>query len=129
MSVPSDLRYSKSHEWVRLDGDEATIGITDYAQHELGDVVYLDLPKPGAAVAVEQVFGSVESVKAVSELYAPIAGEVVRVNEELADAPEGINSSPYGTGWLIVLKLSDPKEVDSLLDAADYEAYLAELGS
>ena len=122
MHHPDNLRYSKSHEWIRVEGDRATVGITDFAQHELGDVVYLDLPKVGQTFRAGAAFGTVESVKAVSDLYAPVSGEVVEVNEALPDAPEGINSSPYDTGWMIRLKLSDPSEVDSLMDAAAYEA-------
>lgn len=122
MAHPENLRYRESHEWVRVDGDRATIGITDHAQHELGDVVYLDLPKVGRTVNAGEVFGSIESVKAVSDLYAPVSGEVVEVNEALADAPEGVNSSPHDAGWMIVLRMSDPAEVDALMDAAAYEA-------
>ena len=126
MHHPDNLRYTESHEWVRLDGDEATIGITDHAQHELGDVVYLDLPAVGKSFQQGAVFGTVESVKAVSDLYSPLSGEVVRVNDELLSAPEGINNSPYDTGWMLALKLSNPSEVDRLMDAAAYEARLAE---
>jgi glycine cleavage system H protein len=126
MHHPDNLRYAESHEWVRLDGDEATIGITDHAQHELGDVVYLDLPAVGKSFQQGAVFGTVESVKAVSDLYSPLSGEVVRINEELLSAPEGINNSPYDTGWMLTLKLTNPSEVDQLMDAAAYEARLAE---
>ena len=122
MAHPENLRYRESHEWVRVDGDHATIGITDHAQHELGDVVYLDLPKVGKTVKAGEVFGSIESVKAVSDLYAPVSGEVVEVNEALADAPEGVNASPHDAGWMIVLRMSDPAEVDALMDVAAYEA-------
>jgi len=122
MNHPDNLRYSSSHEWVRLDGDRATIGITDFAQHELGDVVYLDLPEAGRTVRAGSPFGTVESVKAVSDLYSPVSGEVVEVNSVLQDAPEGINNSPYDTGWLIVVQLSDTSEVDALMDKAAYEA-------
>jgi glycine cleavage system H protein len=122
MNHPADLRYASSHEWVRVEGDRATVGITDHAQHELGDVVYLDLPKVGQTFRAGATFGTVESVKAVSDLYAPVSGEVLEVNEALADAPEGINHSPYSTGWMIVLQMSNPAELDALLDAAGYEA-------
>ncbi|HEU4751877.1 MAG TPA: glycine cleavage system protein GcvH [Armatimonadota bacterium] len=122
MNLPSDLKYARTHEWARVEGDEATIGITDFAQHELGDVVYLDLPKVGQSFRAGAPFGTIESVKAVSDLYAPLSGEVVEVNEALLDAPEGVNTSPYESGWLLKLKLSDPSEVNNLLDAAAYEA-------
>lgn len=125
MNTPENLRYAKSHEWARIDGDRATIGITDFAQHELGDVVYLDLPKVGQTFRAGASFGTVESVKAVSDLYAPLSGEVVEVNEGLMDAPEGINNSPYETGWMMVLKLSDPAEAEALMDAATYQASAA----
>ncbi|MFN3648773.1 MAG: glycine cleavage system protein GcvH [Armatimonadota bacterium] len=125
MNFPTNLRYTSSHEWVRVDGDEATIGITDFAQHELGDVVYLDLPTVGRTLQTGAAFGTVESVKAVSDLYAPLSGEVVRVNTELQDAPEGINNSPYDTGWMLVLRMSNPSEADALMDAATYEAGLS----
>lgn len=125
MNTPTDLRYAKSHEWARIDGDRATIGITDFAQHELGDVVYLDLPKVGQSFRAGASFGTVESVKAVSDLYAPLSGEVVEINEALLDAPEGVNNSPYDNGWMIVLKLSDPAEADALMDAATYQASAA----
>jgi glycine cleavage system H protein len=122
MNLPSDLKYSKTHEWVRADGDVATIGITDFAQHELGDVVYLDLPKVGRTLKAGDPFGTVESVKAVSDLYAPVSGEVTEVNDALLEAPEGINSSPYETGWMLRVRMSSPSDVESLLDAAAYEA-------
>jgi glycine cleavage system H protein len=122
MIHPEDLRYAASHEWVRVDGDRATVGITDFAQHELGDVVYLELPEKGRTFRAGAVFGTVESVKAVSDLYAPVSGEVVEVNEPLADAPEGVNNSPYDTGWMIVLRMENPAELDNLLDAAAYQA-------
>jgi glycine cleavage system H protein len=122
MHHPDELRYSPTHEWVRVDGDRATIGISDHAQHELGDVVYLDLPPVGRTLRAGAVLGSIESVKAVSDLYAPVSGEVVEVNQALLDAPEQVNNSPYDAGWMLVLKLSDPAEVDALLDAKAYEA-------
>ena len=122
-NVPEDLHYSKDHEWVRVDGDQAIIGITDYAQNSLGDVVYVELPKAGEEFAANEPFGSVESVKAVSEVFTPIAGTVVKINESLADEPETVNSDPYGNGWMIRLKMANPGEVDSLLTAAEYEDF------
>ena len=122
-NVPEDLHYSKDHEWVRVDGDQAIIGITDYAQNSLGDVVYVELPKAGEEFAANEPFGSVESVKAVSEVFTPIAGIVAAINESLADEPESVNSDPYGAGWMIRLMMSNPGEVDSLLTAAEYEDF------
>ena len=122
-NVPEDLHYSKDHEWVRVDGDQAIIGITDYAQDSLGDVVYVELPKLGDSFAANESFGSVESVKAVSEVFTPVTGEVVQINESLADEPEKVNSDPYGTGWMIRVRLSNGGEVDSLLSAAEYEDF------
>jgi glycine cleavage system H protein len=122
-NVPEDLHYSKDHEWVRVDGDQAIIGITDYAQNSLGDVVYVELPKAGEEFAANEPFGSVESVKAVSEVFTPIAGTVVKINESLADEPETVNSDPYSAGWMIRLKMANPGEVDSLLTAAEYEDF------
>jgi glycine cleavage system H protein len=123
---PADYRYTKQHEWIRVQGDIGTIGITDYAQQELGDVVFVDMPKVGAKLASGASFGSVESVKAVSEIYSPVSGEVTETNPLLIDAPEKINTDPHNTAWLIKLKLTDPKEVASLMDAAAYQAYIAE---
>ena len=121
--IPEDLHYSKDHEWVRVEGDVAIIGITDYAQNSLGDVVYVELPKNGEAFAANESFGSVESVKAVSEVFSPVSGSVVQVNESLNDEPEKVNSDPYGEGWMIRLKMDNPGEVDSLLTAAEYEDF------
>ena len=123
MSYPDDLRYSKEHEWVRADGDAATIGITSFAADELGDIVFVELPEVGATLSQFGTFGVVESVKAVSDLYAPISGEVLEVNDALREAPELLNSDPFGEGWIARVALSDTSEVDSLLDA---EAYAAE---
>lgn len=125
MNHPADLLYTASHEWVRLQGDEATIGITDHAQHELGDVVYLDLPPIGRVVESGSPFGTVESVKAVSDLYAPVSGEVTAVNEALLDAPQGVNESPYDAGWMVRIRLADAGQVTALLDADAYTAGLA----
>ena len=122
-NVPEDLHYSKDHEWVRVDGDVAIIGITDYAQNSLGDVVYVELPKAGEEFLANEPFGSVESVKAVSEVFTPIAGTVAQINESLADEPETVNSDPYGSGWMVRMKMSNPAEVDSLLTAAEYEDF------
>ena len=126
MSVPQELKYVASHEWVQLDGDIATIGITDHAQEALGDVVYVDLPDVGDDVERGAECGEVESVKAVSALYAPVSGEVTEVNEALEDAPETVNSAPYGDGWLFRVQLSDTDELAELLDAAGYEAVLTD---
>jgi len=125
-NVPEDLHYSKDHEWVRVDGNIATIGITDYAQNSLGDVVYVELSKPGDELAANESFGSVESVKAVSELFTPVSGVVSEQNESLQDEPEAVNTDPYGEGWMIRVKMSSPGEVDSLLTAAEYEDFTKE---
>jgi glycine cleavage system H protein len=124
--TPQDLQYSKSHEWVRIEGDEAVIGITDHAQHALNDIVYVELPAVGASFDVEQEFGVVESVKSVSDLYMPVAGEVVAVNDALQDAPEALNQDPYGDGWLVRIKLRGDEGLADLLDAAAYAAFTAE---
>lgn len=123
-NVPEDLRYSKDHEWIRIEGDTGTVGITDHAQNSLGDVVYVELPKEGDKFAAHDSFGSVESVKAVSELFLPVAGEIVEVNETLQDEPEKVNNDPYGEGWMVKIRLSDAGEADSLLEAAEYEDFL-----
>ncbi|HEX7331006.1 MAG TPA: glycine cleavage system protein GcvH [Pyrinomonadaceae bacterium] len=122
-NVPEDLHYSKDHEWVRVEGGEAIIGITDYAQNSLGDVVYVELPKAGDEFAANEPFGSVESVKAVSEVFTPVAGAITQINESLADEPEIVNTDPYGQGWMIRVKMANPSEVDSLLTAAEYEDF------
>ncbi|MCY4108149.1 MAG: glycine cleavage system protein GcvH [Chloroflexi bacterium] len=124
---PDDLRYSKEHEWVRLDGDEATVGITDYAQEELGDIVYVELPEEGDGFKLSDSFAIVESVKAASDVYSPLSGEVLAVNAELDDKPELVNEDPYGAGWMIRLRPGDAGEMDELLDAAGYEALISEL--
>jgi glycine cleavage system H protein len=124
---PENCRYSKDHEWIRVEGERGTVGISDHAQKQLGDVVFIDLPEVGRAVKAGEVFGTVESVKAVSELYAPVSGEVVEVNAALSGKPETVNKEPYGAGWMIVVKLSDPAEVTGLLDAAAYEALVDSL--
>ncbi len=124
-TYPEQFRYTKEHEWVHVEGGIGTIGITDHAQKELGDIVYVDLPKVGAQIEQGKTLGSVESVKAVSDIYAPVAGEVVEVNETLADAPEKLNAEPHGDAWLVKMKLSEPGQIDTLLSAADYEEYVA----
>jgi glycine cleavage system H protein len=121
---PENLRYTKEHEWVRVDGDIGTIGITDHAQQELGDIVYVDLPKVGTQIAQGATAGSVESVKAVSDIYAPVSGEVTDINPALADAPEKLNEDPHGEAWLMKIKLSTPAEVAKLLSAAEYQKYI-----
>jgi len=128
MAYPKSYRYTKDHEWIDVKGDLATIGITDHAQHELGDVVFVELPKPGAKIEAGKSFGTVESVKAVSEIYAPAAGEVIEANGELQNTPEKINSDPHGAAWLIKVRLTNAAAVGSLMDAAAYEAYIAEKG-
>jgi len=126
MAYPTDRRYTKDHEWIAATGDTATIGITDYAQHELGDVVFVELPKPGAKIEVGKSFGTVESVKAVSEIYAPTAGEVLEANGALHDTPEQINTDPHGAAWLIKIRLANPADVNNLMDAAAYETFIEE---
>src|SRR5688572_9870426 len=124
-NIPENLRYSKDHEWVAVDGDIASIGITDYAQHSLGDVVYIDMPRVGDKLNAHEAFGSVESVKAVSEIFLPVAGEIVEVNDGLNDAPEVVNNDPYKGGWMIKVKMNNPLEADAMLSAAEYEEYLS----
>ena len=126
MGVPADLRYTKDHEWVRVDGDEATVGITSYAAGELGDIVFVELPEIGSTLEQAGTFGVVESVKAVSDLFAPVGGEVIARNEELAGRPELVNADPYGEGWMIRIRLGDATGVGELLDAAAYERLTAE---
>jgi glycine cleavage system H protein len=126
MAYPKQYRYTKEHEWIDAKGDAATIGITDYAQHELGDVVFVELPAAGSKLVAGKTFSSVESVKAVSEIYAPANGEVVESNAALQNTPETINNDPHGAGWLVKIKLSNPAEVGALMDAAAYEAYIEE---
>jgi len=121
---PENLRYTKEHEWVRVEGDTGTIGSTFHAQKELGDIVYVDLPKPGALVQQNKTIGSVESVKAVSDIFTPVSGEVVEVNGSLAESPEILNKDPYGSGWLVKIKLSEPGEAGKLLTAAEYQAFV-----
>jgi glycine cleavage system H protein len=124
--IPEDLRYSNTHEWVRVDDDLATIGITDHAQSELGDIVYLELPKVGAPVMAGGMFGTIESVKTVSDLTSPVSGEVVEVNDELPEAPELVNEEPYGGGWMIIVKMDTPVELDELMTDEQYETFIQE---
>jgi len=126
MEFPEELKYTAEHEWVLVEGDLAVIGITDFAQDSLGDVVFVELPEVGTEVTTGKAFGVVESVKAVSDVYAPVSGTVVESNEELPDAPEILNTSPYGDGWMIKIRMSDPGELDGLMDAVAYQAHIAE---
>ncbi len=128
MASPDDRRYSKEHEWVKVDGGIGRVGITDYAQDQLGDVVYLDLPEAGSSVAQFAKMGEIESVKAVSDLFSPVGGEVVAVNAAAVEKPEVVNSDPHGEGWLIELRLSDAAELDKLMSAAEYDAFTAQAG-
>ena len=124
MDYPADFRYTKEHEWIRVDGNIATIGITDHAQHELGDIVYVDLPKVGVDAEAGKAFGSVESVKAVSDIYAPVSGEIVEINEALSSAPEKLNSDPHGEAWLIKVRMTTHDEIKQLMSAEDYQNYV-----
>lgn len=124
MSYPESYRYTREHEWVQVEAGQGTVGITDHAQHELGDIVFVDLPKVGAKVNKGQTFGSVESVKAVSDIYSPVSGEVTEANDLLSKSPEKLNEDPHGAAWLIKVKLSAPDEINGLLSAADYEKYI-----
>ncbi len=125
-NTPEDLSYTKDHEWIRVQGDVATVGITDHAQKQLGDVVYVELPKAGDKFESGEPFGSVESVKAVSEIYMPLSGSVVEVNDSLNDEPERVNTDPYGDGWMIRIKMDNPSQVDGLLSSIEYEDYIKE---
>ena len=122
MNFPDNLKYTKDHEWVMVDGDVATIGITDFAQSELGDIVFVDISSQGDTLSAHEVFGTVEAVKTVSDLYMPVSGEVIEVNGGLDSAPESVNSDPYGSGWMVKVKMSNPAEVDGLMSHADYTA-------
>jgi glycine cleavage system H protein len=125
-NIPENLHYSKDHEWVEVKDGVATVGITDYAQHSLGDVVYVDLPRVGDTLASHEAFGSIESVKAVSEVFTPVAGEIIEVNDGLNDTPETVNSDPYGAAWMIRVKMENALEADAMLNAAEYEEFLSE---
>jgi glycine cleavage system H protein len=124
MNIPENLKYTKDHEWVRVEGDEAYVGITDYAQGELGDIVFIEIETEGETLAKEEVFGTIEAVKTVSDMFMPIAGEVLKVNDKLEDSPEVVNKDPYGDGWLVKIKLSDNAELEELLDATAYKSLL-----
>ena len=126
MAYPADYKYTKEHEWLKVEGNTGSIGITDYAQNELGDVVFVEVPAAGTKLVAGKTFGSVESVKAVSEIYAPASGEVTEANAALQNTPESINSDPHGAGWLVKVKLANPAEVNSLMDAAAYEKFIEE---
>jgi len=124
MNIPENLKYTKDHEWIRVEGEEAYVGITDYAQGELGDIVFIEIETEGEELAKEEVFGTIEAVKTVSDMFMPIAGEVLEVNEKLEDSPEVVNKDPYGEGWLVKIKIADAAELDELLDAAAYKNLL-----
>ena len=124
MNIPSDLRYTKEHEWIRVEGEIAYVGITDYAQSELGEIVFVDINTEGETLAQDEVFGSVEAVKTVSDLNMPVAGEVLEINEAINDQPELVNNDPCGEGWMIKISVADPAELDTLLDAAGYQAHI-----
>lgn len=125
MNTPTELKYTKDHEWIKIEGDIATIGITDFAQSELGDIVYVEVETLDETLDIEEVFGTVEAVKTVSDLFLPLSGEIIEFNEGLEDEPEKVNSDPYGDGWMIKLKLSDATQIDSLLSADDYKALIS----
>jgi glycine cleavage system H protein len=125
MNIPKDLRYTKEHEWIKVAGDIATIGVTDFAQGELGDIVFVEIETEGETLDANEVFGSVEAVKTVSDLFMPISGEIVEVNASLADSPESVNSDPYGAGWMVKVKMSDTSELEALMSAEDYAELVA----
>jgi glycine cleavage system H protein len=125
MNIPSELKYTKEHEWIKIDGDIATVGVTDYAQSELGDIVYVEIETVGDTLSHGEVFGTVEAVKTVSDLFMPLSGEVIEMNEDLDGSPESVNDDAYGAGWMIKIKMSDPSEVDNLLSAEAYQAEIA----
>ncbi|HNY54466.1 MAG TPA: glycine cleavage system protein GcvH [Chitinophagales bacterium] len=124
MNIPAELKYSKEHEWLRIEGDTATVGITAFAQGELGDIIYVDIDTVGEAIAKDAIFGTVEAVKTVSDLFLPVSGEVIEFNEALKDKPELVNNDPYGEGWMVKIKISNPDEIASLLDAAAYQSLI-----
>lgn len=126
VQVEQGLRYTRTHEWARIEGDVATVGVTDYAQSELGDITYLELPQPGTQVKQGEPMGVIESVKAASDIYSPVSGEVIEANQAVVEAPAKVNQSPYGDAWLVKIRLSDPSELENLMDAAAYEQFLAE---
>lgn len=124
MKIPSDLKYTKDHEWIKIEGDTATVGITDFAQGELGDIVYVEVETLDETLAIEEIFGTVEAVKTVSDLFLPLSGEITEFNDSLEDDPEKVNTDPYGDGWMIKIKFSDASEIDNLLSADDYKALI-----
>lgn len=123
MNFPSELKYTKDHEWVKVDGDVATIGVTDFAQSELGDIVFVDIPTQGQILDKESVFGTIEAVKTVSDLFMPVSGEVIQINPNIDSAPESINSDPYGEGWIVKVNMTNPSELNDLLDVAAYKSH------
>ncbi|NNL83960.1 MAG: glycine cleavage system protein GcvH [Winogradskyella sp.] len=125
MNIPSELKYTKDHEWVKIEGDTATVGITDFAQGELGDIVYVEVETVDETLDAEEVFGTVEAVKTVSDLFLPLSGEIIEFNESLEDEPEKVNSDPYGEGWMIKLKISDASQIDDLMSADDYKTLIS----
>ncbi|RCL72687.1 MAG: glycine cleavage system protein GcvH [Flavobacteriales bacterium] len=125
MNIPQDLKYTQDHEWVRIEGDEATVGITDFAQSELGDIVYVEVETEGENLAKEAVFGTVEAVKTVSDLFVPLSGEIIAFNDQLEDTPELVNDDPYGEGWIVKIKLNEPSEIDGLLSNEGYQAVIS----
>ena len=128
MNIPADLKYTKNDEWIRVTGDEGEVGITDYAQDHLSDIVYVELPETGRQVQAGDPLGTIESVKAAADVYAPVGGTIIAVNEALPDSPDSVNKEPYGNGWMVRLRLSDPKALDMLMDAAAYQRYCDERG-
>jgi len=126
MTFPEELKYTKEHEWVKVEGNKGRVGVTDYAQHQLGDVVYVELPKPGAFVKKMEPFGVIESVKAVSDLFSPVSGKVIEINESLVKAPEKVNKDPYGEGWMIIVEMMDPAELNDLFAVDAYRKYVEE---
>jgi len=126
---PNDFLYTKEHEWIKVEGDEAVVGITDFAQHQLGDIIYVDLPQAGKKLDAHQAIGTVESVKSVSDVYSPVSGEVIAANGELGNTPDILNQDPHGKGWIVRIKIGDKKELDSLMSASDYEKFLEGLES
>lgn len=126
MNIPTELKYTEDHEWIKVDGDVATVGVTDFAQSELGDIVYVEIETEGESIDANEVFGTVEAVKTVSDLFMPLSGEIIEVNAELEDAPETVNENPYDGGWMIKIKMSDTSELDSLLDADTYKAHIGQ---
>ena len=126
MNFPEELKYTKDHEWIRIEGDIATVGITDFAQSELGDIVYVEVDTVGESLEKEEVFGTIEAVKTVSDLFLPVTGEIVEFNEEIEDAPESVNEDPYGAGWLVKIKVANPSDIDGLLDVAGYKAEIGQ---